>query len=530
MSLRVLLVLPIREGSFQVFPDLGILYLGSVLQNAGHHVALLDCPKEKFTFNDFRNFVKAGNFDVVGFRCFSRDHNYVNHHTRIVKGLNPRTLTLAGGPHPSALPEFVLSSMADLDFTWKAEAEEGLPVLLTLFEEYRLEIPEPLLKKIPGLVWRSKQEGKRPDLMVLNTEKKNAEHGVVVNEPGFGIDLNSYTPAWELLNLETYPDFERRKAYSVRIWDGFFHVLTTRGCPYPCTYCNAPNLSGRKLRHRSVSHVIEELTFLKKRYGAKRFSIIDDEFTLNKTYATSFCEGLIDAKLNLNWDCPNGVRMDTLYPELLQLMEAAGCDSLCVGIESGNERVQKRIKKKVTVETIRQRAAMVANCSNIKITGYFMMGFLDETEEEIRDTINLACRLPLVRANFNIVIPIPGVELFDELIQKGRLKIDEINWDTLTNDQVAFKRDHVTGKRLLQLQREAFFRFYTRPSVVWNVAAEMLRKPRVLVAGLNKVRKLSWRRKETYSFTPMYLRQASAASIHGIAAAQGAHTPAAAGD
>lgn len=486
--LKVLLVLPIREGNFQITPDVGLLYLGTVLQNAGFQVTVLDCPKSGFTFDDFRTFVKEGEFDAVGFRCYSRDHNYVSHHARIVKSLNPRTLTLVGGPHPSALPEFVLSSMDCIDFAWKAEAEEGLPTLLNAYAEYGLNIPEYLLHTIPGLVWTSRQELR-----------------LIVNKPGFGIDLDSYTPAWELLDPETYPGFEQRKTYSTRIWDGFFHVSTTRGCPYPCTYCNAPNLSGKKLRHRSVDRVIEELTMLKQRYGAKRFSIIDDEFTLSKKYAISFCQGLIDAKLNLKWDCPNGVRMDSLYPELLQLMQAAGCDALCVGIESGNERVQKLIKKRVTVDTIRERAAMIADCTDIRITGYFMIGFLDETEEEIRDTINLACSLPLVRAAFNVVIPIPGTEIFDDLIGNGGLKLHEINWDTLTNDQVAFKRDHVTGKRLMELQREAFLRFYSRPSVTLRVAKETLRNRKVLWAALAKLRKLA-SRKETYSFTPMYRR------------------------
>jgi radical SAM superfamily enzyme YgiQ (UPF0313 family) len=492
MSLNILLVLPIREGNFQVGPDVGILYLGTVLQNAGHHVTLLDCPKEKCGFNDFAGVIRQGDFDVVGFRCYSRDHNYVNHHVRIVKRVSPRTITLVGGPHPSALPAFVLSSMRpDLDFAWKAEAEEGMPALLEMIAAYRSEIPEHLLATVPGLVWRSGQEDR-----------------IVVNRPGFGIDLNSFTPAWELLTPETYPGFDQRKAYSTRIWDGFFHVSTTRGCPYPCTYCNAPNLSGKKLRHRSPERVIDELSLLKKRYGARRFSIIDDEFTLNKKYAIAFCEALIHSKLDLKWDCPNGVRIDSLYPELLRLMEAAGCDALCVGIESGNERVQQLIKKRVTVDTIRERAEMIAHCTKIKITGYFMIGFLDETEEEIRDTINLALTLPLVRAAFNVVIPIPGTQIFDDLIANGGLKLDEINWDTLTNDQVAFRRDHISGKRLLALQREAFLRFYSRPSVAWNVATATLRNPDVLWASLNKLRKLSWR-EETYSFTPMYLREQS---------------------
>jgi radical SAM superfamily enzyme YgiQ (UPF0313 family) len=199
--------------------------------------------------------------------------------------------------------------------------------------------------------------------------------------------------------------------------------------------------------------------------------------------------------------------MDTLYPELLQLMERAGCDALCVGIESGNERVQKLIKKKTSVETIKERAAMISNCSNIKITGYFMIGFLDETEEEIEDTIHLAATLPLLRAAFNIVIPIPGTEIFDDLIESGGLKLEEINWDTLTNDQVAFKRNHISGKRLLELQRKAFLRFYTRPSVVQRVVRDMSRNPEVLLASISKLKRLSWR-KETYTFTPMYLRDA----------------------
>ena len=487
--LSVLLVLPIREGNFQITPDLGLLYLGTALQTAGHKVTILDCPKERFTFKDFKAYIQAGDFDVVGFRCYSRDHNYVRHHVRIVKAITPTALTLVGGPHPSALPEFVLSQMPYLDFAWKAEAEEGLPQLLSLFGEYGHSIPENLLETIPGLVWKSESQNR-----------------ILVNKPGFGVDLNSLMPAWELLQPETYPGFDHRKEYSTRIWDGFFHVSTTRGCPFPCTYCNAPNLSGKKLRHRSVEGVIEELRMLMTRYGAKRFSIIDDEFTLNKKYATSLCNALIDAKLNLKWDCPNGVRMDTLTPELLQLMERAGCDALCVGIESGNERVQKLIKKRVTVNTIRERAKLIAGSTNIRITGYFMIGFLDETEEEIRDTINFACSLPLVRAAFNVVIPIPGVPIFDELIEKQRLKIDEINWDTLTNDQVAFKRDHVSGQRLMELQREAFLRFYTRPTVMWRVARETLKDPHVLAASIVKLRKLAWR-SETYQFTPMYRRE-----------------------
>ncbi len=481
MSLKVLLVLPIREGkNFQIAPDLGLLYLGTALRSAGFDVTMLDCPKDRITFSEFSRYIKEGEFDVVGFRCYSRDHNYVRYHAEIVKSVRPEALTLVGGPHPSALPEFVLENMPHIDFAWQAEAEEGLPPLLGLFGEFGPGIPEESLVSIPGLVWRHREEDR-----------------IVVNQPSFGLDLDRFgIPAWDLVKPETYPGF---------IWDEYYPMVTTRGCPYPCTYCNAPRLSGKKLRHRSPDHVVEELRLLKSRYGVNRFSILDDEFTLNKKYVFALCEALIDSGLNLRWDCPNGVRIDSLYPEMLQIMEAAGCEALAVGVESGTARVQKVIDKRVTVEKIRAKAAEVTNCSGIRLTGYFMIGFLDETEGEIRETIKFACELPLRKANFNIVIPIPGTRIFSELMEKGLLELKEINWDTLTSDQVAFQRRFVSGKQLLRFQRYAYMRFYGRPRIAGDLLRESLRNTEVIKASLRKVKMLSWR-DETYRFKPLYLK------------------------
>lgn len=483
MALKVLLALPIREGNnIQIAPDLGLLYLGTVLQNEGHEVTLLDCPKEHMTFQGFKSFLASKSFGVVGFRCYSRDHNYVNHHLKIVRQVHPQALTLVGGPHPSALPELVLDSMPNLDFAWKAEAEEGLPALLAHFQEQGRKIPENLLPAIPGLVWRSGESGTP-----------------IVNAPSYGLDLDRYgMPAWELIKPDTYPGL---------IYDEYYPILTTRGCPYPCTYCNTPGLSGRKLRHRSVDSVIEELRFLRRRFHIKRFSIIDDEFTLDHRYATQFCERLAESGLGLRWDCPVGVRLDSLYPELLQLMEKAGCECLAVGIESGSERMQKLIKKKVTVEKIREKAFMIAGCSRIRIIGYFMIGFLDETEEEIHETIRLATSLPLTRANFNIVIPIPGTAIFDEALRERRLVLDQINWDTCTSDQVAFERNHVSGERLIELNRQAYLRFYGRPRILWQLAKDSLRDRQVIWASLRNLKRLS-RRSTTESHLPLYLREA----------------------
>jgi hypothetical protein len=135
-----------------------------------------------------------------------------------------------------------------------------------------------------------------------------------------------------------------------------------------------------------------------------------------------------------------------------------------------------------------------------------MIGFLDERPEEIRDTIRLACELPLVRANFNVVIPIPGTAIFKELLNEGLLDVNQINWDTLTSDQVAFERKHVTGKQLMKLQRSAYLRFYGRPKLVADLALEALQNREVIWASFRNLKGL-FRKKQTYSFTPMYLRE-----------------------
>lgn len=482
MALKVLLALPVREGdNIQISPDPGVLYLGTALKTKGYDVTVLDCPKEKMTFRGFRAYLESNHFDVVGFRCFSRDHNYVIKHLQLTRRILPEALTLVGGPHSSALPEYVMSSMPNLDFAWRSEAEEGLPVLLSAFEKYGRQIPEAELKTIGGLVWR------------------NGTGAAVLNPVCLSTDLDSYgIPAWALIKPETYPGF---------IWDRFYPVVTTRGCPYPCIYCNTPGLSGRKLRHRSVEHVLEELRSLKKNYGVGRFSIGDDEFTLDRPYVIRFCEALIGSGLNLRWDCPVGVRLDAVDPELLQLMEKAGCESVAVGIESGSERVQKVIGKKITVKKIREQAKMIAGCSGIKITGFFMIGFPDETEQEIWETIRLANELPLKRANFNVVIPVPGTAIFNDAIRSGALSLDQINWDTFTHDQVSFPRKHVSGKRLIELQRKAFFRFFARPHIVWYLLKESRKNNEIIRASMRKVRMLL-RRTETIDRTPLYMREA----------------------
>ena len=187
-------------------------------------------------------------------------------------------------------------------------------------------------------------------------------------------------------------------------------------------------------------------------------------------------------------------------------MEQAGCECIAVGIESGSDRIQKLIKKNVTVEKIREKAGMIADCSRIKIIGYFMIGFPDETEEEILETINLATSLPLYRANFTIVIAIPGTELFREAVREGKITLENVNWDTCTSEQVSFKRTHISSKRLVQLHKLAYLRFYRRPAILWQLIKESFKNHQIIWGSIRNLKRL-FRRTPADARSPLYIRE-----------------------
>lgn len=446
MDKRLLLVVPIRLQYNVPAIDLGLRYLGAAAQRIGWHVEILHCGLERFNYDQFSTFIRTNHFDVIGFKCFSYDFNSIRRHAQIIKAVSPASTILAGGPHPSSLPDLTLKQAPEIDFGFVGEAELSLPMFLERLEDIRIG-DESVCAEIPGLIWR-------------NHNSVNVNKSVYVN------DLDELgMPDWDIINPTRYPDTTIGR---------YIPIITTRGCPYPCSYCGAFNVVGRKLRYRSVSSIIEEVGYLAKKYGIHKFSIADDNFTFKTKFAMDVCEGLRSADLKIEWDCSNGIRLDTVKTELLKAMDASGCYSVAVGVESGSQRILDKMHKKLTLEETTEKIHLIKDKSHIKITGFHMMGYPGETIHEMHQTIKRACALPLDHANFSLVIPIPGTELWDELIRDGAINPDTINWDNLYADCITFHRKGIADEDLLKLQRQAYFNFYTQPRVMMNTIKEIL--------------------------------------------------------
>jgi len=439
---KVLLVIPINR-SYVITPSLGLGYIASVLRLQGHKVKILHCIKEKFTFGDFDNYIKQNNFDFIGIQMFTFDSTSVKRHLDIIKKNKPSTTTILGGYHPSGDPHEILKKFPQADFAFISETEIAFPFFL---EEINKK--DPNLSIVPNLIWRN------GDKIIINSLK-------IID------DLDEIPfPAWDLMDPRTYPEAPH---------GGFFKsfptapIIITRGCPMECTFCAGKSITTKEIRKRSINNVIEEMKFLKVKYGVNDFLIEDENFTLHKNLVYDFCNQLINQQLKVTWSCPSGVRLDTLDLAILQLMEESGCHSLAVGVEFGSQRIHDLTKKNLTIKIIKERISLFQH-TKIKVTGFFMFGIPGETEQEMIQTIKFAKALNINRAQFNNFMPLPGSSLYAQLKHDG---MDSIDSDHFFVHDVGYVPQGLTRKRLKNIQRRAYLEFYLRPKIIVGLIKEI---------------------------------------------------------
>jgi len=438
--MKVLLVKP-HNLSDHIQPSLGLGYLASSVR-ARHDVSIVDCIKEGIKTLDFPDVLTRIKPDVVGIQCYTYDLRSVKYMLRECKRRN--AVTVLGGPHPSAVPEETMKHFTNhLDYLFQGEAEIGLSLLLDKLSGGDINFAE-----IPGLVWRGKE-------------------GIVQNEKAFPDIDNLELPSWDLIKPHEYPEAQH---------GAFFKkfpiapIITTRGCPFSCTFCAGNLISGKRLRKRSVPNVLREIKLLYNDFGIREFHIIDDNFTLDRDFAKSLLIGIKNLGLDISLAVPNGIRVDTLDDELLGLMKKTGLYLISLGIESGSDRILKLMKKNITAEKIKEAVSLIKK-HKIDIAGFFILGFPGEGVEDIKKTIKFSLELGLIRANFFTYLPFPGTESFVNLREDKRP--NRINLKRFYFMNASFVPEGMNKDMLKRLQREAFFRFFLRPKILFKNLKEI---------------------------------------------------------
>lgn len=434
--MKVLLIKP-NNLADHIQPSLGLGYLATQIRKE-HDVVIHDCIKENTPLQKTNEIVSLHDPDVIGIQCYTFDVPKVYRMFKLIKEAFPDKITVVGGAHVSAIPQEAFEQFQPfVDYAFNSESEAGFPKFLSLLERGEKIFPDP-----EGLIWR------------------DPSGTVVRNPPSFVQNLDDLGfPAWDLMPPETYPESQHGAFYEKF---PIAPIITTRGCPYTCTFCSAPIMSGRKLRHHSVEYIQRHIRMLYER-GVREFHIVDDNFTFDIDYCKQVLRGIIDLNLDISLATPNGIRMDRLDDELLELMKEAGVYLVTVAVESGSDRILKKMKKATTVGKMRENIALIKK-HGFPIAGFFILGFPDETRQEMEETIRLSKELGFIRANFFTYLPLPGTESYNELVQSG--EIDKVDWNNFLFMTAPYTPKSMTREELLALKRKAFLSFHLNLKVL----------------------------------------------------------------
>ena len=360
-------------------PPLGLLYVAGALERAGWRVAVVDAEAEGLSERDFVARVRALRPEVVGLSGMTPMRAQIRRTAALVRPLTERVVL--GGVHATRSREAALAELPDVDALVIGEGEAPAVDLLGWWAGGSTSPPPP---------------------------------GVMVRDQPF---LDAPVPrdlsalAWPARQLVPHD----RYRYLFQTAPGFTTFISSRGCPFRCTFCDK-TVSGSPWRARRAEEVVDELVEIKERYGLRYVCIFDDNFTLRRKRVVAICEEILRRGLRLDWKCE--ARVDGLDPELAQLMARAGCRTIAFGVESGNQESLDLLKKDQTVQGM-HRAISACRAAGIETVAYVLVGIPGETPTTSMETLRFAVDSRLDFIQFSTLSPFPGTELYEQAVAEG---------------------------------------------------------------------------------------------------------------
>ncbi|OFX19154.1 MAG: hypothetical protein A2033_02010 [Bacteroidetes bacterium GWA2_31_9] len=423
--MKVVLVRP-NFDSHIITPPIGLGYLASALKIFEINVVIIDALKNNFSNIALVGIIEKQNPDIVGITCLTAFYNETIELSLLLKQKNIKVVI--GGVHPTFLPHQTLLE-SNCDYVILGEGEIALRKLVQ---------NNGLNNNIQGVY--SKYDFEKIDFKPIKAE-------IVQN-----LDDIPF-PDWEQINPSDYkfaPHGAIVKNFPIGV------LMSTRGCPYECTFCASPKFYDRKIRFRSPENVVAEIKLLVNNFGVKEIHFEDDNITLKRSHIEQICNLIITEKIKISWACPNGIRADKVDESLIKLMKKSGCYYFAYGIESTNQQILNSIKKDENINNIK-KSIETADKIGISCQGFFILGLPGETCETLEDTIRFAKKSKLSRAQFSILDVLPGSELWDNL--KAEFTPD---WRKKSFKEPEWLPQGISKQELIDAQPKAFREFYLK--------------------------------------------------------------------
>ncbi|MCK5605262.1 cobalamin-dependent protein [Candidatus Pacearchaeota archaeon] len=421
-----------------VSPPLGVMYLASALRNKGHQVKIVDMWLDYLDISgalkEFRKFRP----DIVGVSSLNAEATLTHQLAKEIKK-ESSCKVVVGGPYATTSAESAFND-SNIDYLVLGEGEQTLPELVGAVSGGRD------LSQIKGITFKA--------------------NGNLIKTPPreFIQNLDELPfPSWDLIRIDEYGRYWRTSVLRSR--RTYMPIITSRGCPYQCTFCH--NLFGRRFRVRSAENVFSEIETLYNTHGIRDFEVMDDCFNLDKERALKICDLIISSGIKIGLCIPQGLRGDIVDKELLLKLRQAGTYQISYAVETGSLRLQKMIKKNIDLTKIEKVIAETAKLGII-VNGFFMIGFPTETRKDLRDTVRFALKSKFDTMSAFMVNPFPSTELYQMVKKSGKFR--DIDFEDYSYWYSDINVSEVSDKELLSAQRNLYRRFYLDPKRIFRLA------------------------------------------------------------
>jgi radical SAM superfamily enzyme YgiQ (UPF0313 family) len=467
-------------------PPLGLAYIAAAIKDAGFPCTVIDGTGEALdaispyparsdfmiqglSFEAIAERIPAGT-RVIGLGCmFSTLWPLTRDLAVCVRRRLPDAILVLGGEHGTAVPELSLRT-SPFDVVVLGEGEETFIGLLRAVSN--------------GGSWRE-----LPGIAYLLGETFRSNGLSARNRSIDDIPL----PDWDAFPIEEY--ISRHQINGINLGRAM-PLLSTRGCPYQCTFCSSPNMWTTRYIPRAPAKVADEIAFYKRKYNIVNVDFQDLTAVVKRSWVVEFCRELIDRKLDVTWQMPSGTRSEVFDKEVADLLYRSGCRALAFAPESGSPDILKLIKKQVNLDHMLD-AMRIAVRRGFKLSCFIVIGFPDDTPSTLQQSLRLIrkmARLGVHDVAVSKFVPYPGSYLFKRLQQEGRIAVDDEFFlspmDFYTQKAPSYSQ-HLTTRYLYFMMLWMFVNFY-----VTSFAWRPLRTARILlkavVTGTEETRFAKW--------------------------------------
>lgn len=425
-------------------PSLGLLSLAAVLRERGYAVKIIESASLGLTFSQTLENILRENPCYVGLSCTTASVDNAAGIAQAIKAVTPKILTFVGGPHITAIPQETFHRYPFFDYGITGEGELAFLNLLAELEEGGSG------EKVASAVFRKNSE------VFVNSRQRFIE------------DLDQLPfPAYDLLPF--FPQ-QYRPPFLNYLKGPTASLASSRGCPQICTFCDR-SVFGNRYRYFSEDYLYDLISFLKNQYQIQHLIFVDDQFAASKSRLIRFCEKLAREGLKIKWNCD--ARVDSVDSALLKLMKRAGCWMISYGIESGSPEILAGIRKDIRLDQVEQAVHWTKE-AGIRAKGLFMIGYPEETESTLRQTLSLILRCPFDELNLSFLTPYPGTESYEQAKRSPGFTED---WSRMNALNCIFQPEALSVGALEKTYAGLIRKFYMRPRITFSYLGLLVRSP-----------------------------------------------------